>query len=304
MIDDLDRRIIARLVEDGRVSNKSIAIDLGVSEPTIAVRIRSLIEDGTIRIVAQRSLHVSKEAGVASLIQFWLKDLSEADVIHIALRDVPQIFSLYETTGSPELVAHCQAGSMAELNRTVAALYARFPQTQITTTPILELVQYKISFFLPEVAPARGSPPKNVRDRMIALLEEDGRQTIRMLSQRLGLAETSIRQRLRKLQSSPGFKIGAVTNPFHMGLSIWSDIRICAESGKVYEVIERLRQSPQVYNVMHTSGRQNIMVFAVARSIEEMDAFIKGFVRPISAIQNLEAIRVARSLKYNYSFHM
>jgi DNA-binding Lrp family transcriptional regulator len=56
-IDDLDRRIIALLRQDGRMPNSEIAVQLGVAESTVAVRIRSLRERKVMLVTLQRDFY-------------------------------------------------------------------------------------------------------------------------------------------------------------------------------------------------------------------------------------------------------
>lgn len=51
-MDRLDEKIIQILRDDGRISNAEIARDLNVSEGTIRRRIRKLIQNETVRIMA------------------------------------------------------------------------------------------------------------------------------------------------------------------------------------------------------------------------------------------------------------
>ena len=51
-MDDLDRKIIELLQLNGRASNARVARDVGVSEGTVRRRLRRLIKDETIRVVA------------------------------------------------------------------------------------------------------------------------------------------------------------------------------------------------------------------------------------------------------------
>lgn len=51
-IDDLDLKIIAELRRDGRASNRDLARMLGYSEATIRRRVKSLMDDGRMKIVA------------------------------------------------------------------------------------------------------------------------------------------------------------------------------------------------------------------------------------------------------------
>jgi Lrp/AsnC family transcriptional regulator for asnA, asnC and gidA len=51
-IDAVDSRIILLLQEDGRMSNKAIARELGIAESTVRTRLKRLIEDRIVKIVA------------------------------------------------------------------------------------------------------------------------------------------------------------------------------------------------------------------------------------------------------------
>ncbi len=51
-MDDLDTKIIELLQTDGRASNARIARDVGVSEGTVRRRLRRLVQDEIIRVVA------------------------------------------------------------------------------------------------------------------------------------------------------------------------------------------------------------------------------------------------------------
>jgi Lrp/AsnC family transcriptional regulator, regulator for asnA, asnC and gidA len=51
-LDELDRKIIDILAEDGRISNRRIAAQLGVTEGTIRGRIKRLEDDDCIRLTA------------------------------------------------------------------------------------------------------------------------------------------------------------------------------------------------------------------------------------------------------------
>ncbi|MDE2801261.1 MAG: Lrp/AsnC family transcriptional regulator [Chloroflexota bacterium] len=51
-MDELDRKIIRILQENGRASNARIARDVGVSEGTVRRRLQSLLQDGVIKVVA------------------------------------------------------------------------------------------------------------------------------------------------------------------------------------------------------------------------------------------------------------
>ncbi len=64
-LDELDRRLIAALQEDGRTSNREIARHLDVSEGTIRARLRRLDRDDVIRIQAVSDVRAADLSVVA-----------------------------------------------------------------------------------------------------------------------------------------------------------------------------------------------------------------------------------------------
>ena len=55
-MDELDRRIIGLLQLDGRASNAKIAREVGVSEGTVRRRLRRLIQDDVVKVIAVPNL--------------------------------------------------------------------------------------------------------------------------------------------------------------------------------------------------------------------------------------------------------
>jgi len=51
-VDDLDKKLVALLSEDGRLTVADVARRADVSRPTAAARLRSLLADGVIRVAA------------------------------------------------------------------------------------------------------------------------------------------------------------------------------------------------------------------------------------------------------------
>ena len=55
-MDELDRKIVALLQVDGRASNAKIAREVGVSEGTVRRRLRRLIQDDVVKVIAVPNL--------------------------------------------------------------------------------------------------------------------------------------------------------------------------------------------------------------------------------------------------------
>lgn len=100
--DTVDRRIIALLQRDGRMSNTAIARTVGLSEASVRRRINQLLETGTIQIVAVPSpetlgLTLSVIIGVSC-------DLRRLDVVAHTLAGLDETRYLGYSTGPFDLI--------------------------------------------------------------------------------------------------------------------------------------------------------------------------------------------------------
>lgn len=112
-VDDLDRQIIRILQEDGRESNVEIARLLGLSEATVRKRLDRLVSEHIIRPTVFPDLaHLGLETG--TLVAFQV-DLNRIGPIAERLANLPQVRSVYYTTGEYDLFIEAVFPSNREL---------------------------------------------------------------------------------------------------------------------------------------------------------------------------------------------
>jgi len=98
-IDDVDRVILEMLQEDARTSFRQIAQRLGVSEATIFVRVKKLLNRGVIK---RFTTIVSPENVGKGLTAFVLIDADpkKLEKVFEALNEIEDIYEVYDVTGS------------------------------------------------------------------------------------------------------------------------------------------------------------------------------------------------------------
>ncbi len=100
-VDDLDRRLITLLRRDGRASNRKLGKLLGVSEVTVANRIRRLLSDGIIQIHAVPDpARLGYPIEVIFVVHAEVQRLRE---VAVALRDLPEVRFVSITSGACDL---------------------------------------------------------------------------------------------------------------------------------------------------------------------------------------------------------
>jgi DNA-binding Lrp family transcriptional regulator len=101
-IDDLDRKIIDLLREDGRAPNSFLAAKLGVSETTIAIRIRSLRERKVMLVTLQRDFY-SQGFDLQCLGDVYVVG-REVEAVAREFAALPNVTIVTMNFGSPEIV--------------------------------------------------------------------------------------------------------------------------------------------------------------------------------------------------------
>jgi len=114
--DELDRRIIAHLRGDGRVSLAKLADAIGVARGTVQNRLDRLAETGTLLGFTVRIREDYDDRRVHAVMMIEVVGKSTTQVIR-KLRGIPEIASLHTTNGKWDLVADIRAGSLSDFDR-------------------------------------------------------------------------------------------------------------------------------------------------------------------------------------------
>ena len=131
-MDELDRKIIGILQKDGRASNAKIARQLGVSEGTIRRRLKRLIEDEAIQVLAlpdPSKLGHTTEAIVALQV-----DPGMIEDVAAALAQAPEALNVSITTGAFDLFAWVALPSPEDLHSFLLGTVGNIPGVRRSET--------------------------------------------------------------------------------------------------------------------------------------------------------------------------
>ena len=114
-MDDLDRKLIALLQVNGRASNARIARDVGVSEGTVRRRLRRLIQEEVIRVVAVPD---PEKMGFNTVALVGIQaDPDKIDAVAEKLAQLPEAHYVSLTTGSYDIFIWVALSSSEELGK-------------------------------------------------------------------------------------------------------------------------------------------------------------------------------------------
>ena len=146
-MDELDRKIIGILQVDGRASNAKIARQLEVSEGTIRRRLKRLIEDEAIQVVAlpePSKLGYNTEAIVGIQV-----DPGKLEDVANELGRVPETLNVSVTTGAFDIFAWVALPSPEQLHSFLLGTVGKIPGVKRSETFVTLSVKKRSSAPLP-----------------------------------------------------------------------------------------------------------------------------------------------------------
>lgn len=120
-MDSLDRRLLALLRENARVSIASLAKELGVARGTVQNRLSRLERDGTVVGYSVRLKPQVEEHRIRALMTIAVEG-NRIDAVIAALRGDPAVGALHSTNGRWDIVAELRADSLASFDQVLGRI--------------------------------------------------------------------------------------------------------------------------------------------------------------------------------------
>jgi Lrp/AsnC family leucine-responsive transcriptional regulator len=138
--DDLNRRLVALLQQEGRMSHAELAERLGVSRPTIIDRVKRLEAEGVLSGYTARVSPASVNKPTVAFVAVRYKDNNEAIEQRFikALEDEPDILEAHTIAGEDALLLKVVAETPAGIAERLRRIRALGPMVTTRTTMVLE----------------------------------------------------------------------------------------------------------------------------------------------------------------------
>ena len=147
VLDDLDKKILAHLQQEGRMTFVTLAAYLGVSEGTIRKRVKRLEESGVMKTVGVTD---PLKMGLDTVAFIWFKvDRHYMDAVIAALENLEAVRYLSVTTGGYDLVAMVVLPNRNELVTLLNDQFARIEGIISTETSIVLQIHKQIYDWAP-----------------------------------------------------------------------------------------------------------------------------------------------------------
>ena len=144
-LDHIDNHIITILQKDGRISNTDIAKKLKISEATVRTRLKRLIEDEYIQIVAVSNPF---KLGFEITGDLYIHvDMKKIDSVIIELKKIKELWYIVMTTGEQNINAEFVVTTLEELNDLVYNKISKIDGIlRVETSIIMKYIKRKYDF--------------------------------------------------------------------------------------------------------------------------------------------------------------
>ncbi len=152
--DEFDRKIIALLQQDGRLSNVEVARSLGLTEGTVRKRLDRLLSDGIIRIMAVAD---PGTLGLTASVVIGIQtDLGQINEVAQRLAALPEVHCVNIVTGTYDVMIEAVLPTGEHLLSFLIDKLATIPGVKRTeTSHVLQVVKRACDWTVPGTSAER-----------------------------------------------------------------------------------------------------------------------------------------------------
>lgn len=138
-MDPVDKRILAALTQDSRISNADLADKVGLSASSCWRRVKALEECGIIRNYTIALDDAKQGLGFGAIVHVHLTrhDPDQLDAFIRAVQDRPEIRACYATTGQADYHLHVVCADIEDYNMFLERFLFRIPAVASAQTNVI-----------------------------------------------------------------------------------------------------------------------------------------------------------------------
>lgn len=121
-MDDIDRKILALLVEDGRRTYDDVAGRVALSAPAVKRRVDRLRRDGVLKTFTAVVDHAALGSTTEALVELFYAPGTTLDAVAGTLRAHPEVVEAWSVTGEADAIARVRTKDNGDLERLIIDL--------------------------------------------------------------------------------------------------------------------------------------------------------------------------------------
>jgi DNA-binding Lrp family transcriptional regulator len=306
ILDDIDARLVARLQEDGRQSNRELGDSLGISARQAGVRLHRLLDGGALRVIATVDTFA---AGFDFLAAVGVSVNDPALEVAHRLAALPNVLSVVRMAGQYDIEMLVAAENHAALSRVVKDGISRVPGIRtLYPSLVLDVLKYRTGVGVPDSGwPTIGLPERSAFDAVdqaiVTRLWENARATNAVIAASLGLAESTVRTRISQMRRRNLVRITAMRHTEIGGETIVGFVGISLIDGVRDSVLAVLLAMPHVTFVANVLGRFDVLAQVVAQDVRSLTAALTT-ICDIPGVRTASCAQALSLVKYDWRWTM
>ena len=298
VIDDLDRRLIAELIADGRATYAALAPAAGLSQAAVRTRVQRLIDDHIIAITGRVD---PSSLGLGIFAFAFLEASGEVDKIAALLSEVEGVVFIAVGAGRFDLSLEIRCEGNGQLLDALDRIRMVDGVRRVQSATVLHYEKQDWTGIgnptaTPSIPPTAvpGRKLDEVDRRLVMELLGDGRATYAALAPIVGLSQAAVRDRVIDLLESNIITIQAHPVPEAMGIEGFAAIVVKA-SGPVVPLAADLTSRPETTLVVTTLGRFDLLAEVWFEDRDHLAALLDELraVPGMGSIDTIPYLRIA-----------
>ncbi|WP_156842119.1 Lrp/AsnC family transcriptional regulator [Novosphingobium aquimarinum] len=130
-------------------------------------------------------------------------------------------------------------------------------------------------------------------------LGNDARMSNRSIANLLGVAEGTVRARIKRLTARKILRFTAITDYRQHGTPLMALVRLVADHGKLEALATQISDITEIRSVIVTLGRTNLLCIGLFESQERLAAVCSEQIGILDGVGELSISTVVHAVKYN-----
>jgi DNA-binding Lrp family transcriptional regulator len=303
-----DRQLIELLTRDGRESNRSLARKVGLTEATVASRLRHLADRALLGVTA---ICDWRAAGY-EWDEYLTVRVEGRPVTDVAreIAELTYVHTVMVVLGGADLLVHALFPTRSELVEFASASVRMIAGVRRVTSHVtLETLKYEVHWArIPRereqlVLPAPVIDLDPLDHQVIHALVADGRQSNREIARQLGVSDGTVRMRIRRMEEAGLFRLCGQSDPLLTGvIHAWACVAVQLTNVSTRAVAAALAEIPEAVIVALTAGPYDVLMFLATSSRGRLVDLAVDQVRTIPGVRSAETWEIVRTVKFNYQW--
>jgi Lrp/AsnC family transcriptional regulator, regulator for asnA, asnC and gidA len=137
-----------------------------------------------------------------------------------------------------------------------------------------------------------------VDQRIVALLQFDGRMSNVEIGRRVGVTEATVRRRIERLERDGVVSIAAFLNPMQFGYTGVAIIGLRIDLGRSQAIVDALSVDDEIRYIALAVGRYDIVLEVALKDAAQLRDFLTERIGAISGIREVETSLTPAILKF------